>query len=175
MERHYALEKGYIVKYTNSNYEQVKEFNILELIKCSNDKEQLEKLRKRFVANRSKEEKKDKILFRLRYLKKDEVDGAYTEWRKKNVLESIASDFDSLGEDGEAIKHKALQVLKDQPYDVLQEWSRNSIEITNRDFDESISTTSHICSRATNITANLTLGDKKFIVKGMIFHEAFRV
>lgn len=175
MERHYALEKGYIVKYTNSNYEQVKEFNVVELIKCSNDKEQLEKLRKRFVANRSKEEKKDKILFRLRYLKKDEVEDTYTSWRKQNLLESIADDFDRLGEEGEAIKHKALQMLRSQPYDILKEWSSKSIEITNRDFDESISTTSHICSRATNVTANLILGDKKLIVKGMVFHEAFRV
>jgi len=171
-DKRFVLSKVYSTK----NYDGVKEVNTLEIIACSNNRDQLLRKKKYLMDQRTKEEQRDKTYYELKPIPKKKETEVYEAWYKQMILAKIPEDLEyAFGDKGTAIASDTVHKLKDEPWSVLTNWSEKRVTILKEEWNESISTYSHVCSRSTTIIAEVDLIDKKVVVKGTIFHEAFRV
>ncbi len=151
---------------------------VLRISLVTSDKESALKHRAYLMSIRDKEDKQNKISYVVKTIKDANKKDAYNAWYKQGLLEeTIPNDLKYRFGDkaGDWLASSLVRQLYNESYeDCLYYWDVDKV-ITEEKFNESISTTSHVCSRATHIYAKVDINGKTFEFSAIDFHEAFRV
>lgn len=153
------------------------DFDIMSIIKITDNKKQAYDIKKLLNLSRSLDEKKDGIKYFVEVILKNDVKKEFEEFYKQELLKNTIPDDLRyyFKEKGEAITLDLLRKIRNVPWDILKSWDPKDI-IFNEEFNENISTYSHICSRSNTIKAIVNFGQMVQIkCQGIIFHESFRV
>lgn len=153
---------------------------LIRIINIVDNKERAEKIKKMYMSNRTKDEKKDRIVYKIITLKKEKINNAFCEFYKQGLLtETIEKDLIyKYGEkQGKSMAFSLIHELRkiDLPYEgTLDHWSLNNVKIEEK-FNEHISTNMHICCRSNNLSCEVDLNGTIVKFNCIVFLEAFRV
>jgi len=172
-----AYQINKVRKYYDSSIEDyVPEVIEIELVTI--DKERALKRKEYLMKHRSVEEKRERVSYIMKTVKKADMNAAYGAYYKQGLLrDTIPNDLMYKFGDkiGLSLANSLVEKLYNESYeDTLYYWDVNKVT-TEEKFSESISTTSHVCSRATHISAKVDINGKIFEFSAIDFHGAFRV
>ena len=170
----YEVDK--IQKYYDSSIEDyISETITIALV--TSDKLGAMKHKTYLMDARTKEEKRERISYVVKTIKNADTKKAYNAWYKQGLLaETIPNDLIYRFGDkiGASLARSLVDKLRNESYEDLYYWDVDKVT-TEEKFNESISTMSHVCSRATHISAKVDINGKTFEFSAIDFHGAFRV
>lgn len=171
-----AYQINKVRKYYDSSIEDyVPEVIEIELVTA--DKERALKRKQFLMKHRSIEEKRERVSYIMKTVKKADMSAAYGAYYKQGLLaETIPNDLMYRFGDkiGASLARSLVDKLRNESYEDLYYWDVDKVT-TEEKFNESISISSHVCSRSTHISAKVDINGKIFEFSAIDFHGAFRV